>query len=145
MVGSVGTFGLIALAYDPTALHAAHSLGDMVSLARGISAMALGWISGWYLTMKFSPTNSLLMQVFFQLSGAVVAGITALSAASMMGIFDLIGADPERATFFGITAVTFAPVAAWFATKLDEERSVHVVSGFGIGALTYIVVLGVPT
>lgn len=142
---SIGSLGLIAFAYDLFGLGYAWQSGSLIAVGRGISAMALGWICGWYFTVKFPPTNSILLQGLFSLSGHVVAVITAICAASLMLVLDVVGADPHKATFFGITAVTFAPVAAWFATQLDEERSVHIVSGFGIGALTYIVVLGVPS
>lgn len=134
----------LAVAYDGMGLLAAWQGGGLVDVGRAISAVALGWMCGWYLTVKFQPTHRWLLNTFLSWAGHAVALCAAAMAMALMGLVDLLGADAQRATFLGITSVTFAPVAAHFATQLTEDRSVHLVSGVGIGALAYVVLLGIP-
>lgn len=140
----IAALGLMALVYDSLGLYTCWRDGGLVDAGRAISAMALGWMCAWYFTMKFKPTNGFLVEWFFTLAGHVVAIVACGVAMSLMLLVDVIGTDPQKATFLGLTSVTFAPIAAWFSTQIAHDRSVHVLSGFGIGALTYIVVFGLP-
>lgn len=139
----IGALAAFAAWFDATALSWAFTQG-IVAVGRGGAAVALGWIAGWYLTCRFEPTHSLLVHGFLTLAGYVVAAVTAAGAFSALALIDLLGADPERSPYLAITAVTFAPVASWFATRLDDTRSVHVVAGLGMGGFGYLVLLGVP-
>ena len=140
----IGSLGLLAAAYDGLGLYAAWARGGAIEVARAFSAVTLGWMCGWYFTLKFQPTHRLLLTNLMNLSGHLIAVLAAITGFALMGALELVGADPHQATVSSLAAVTFAPVAAWFATQLHDERSVHLLSGFGIGALSYIVLFGVP-
>lgn len=137
-----GMFGF-ALWFDVMSLQHALTEG-MVPAARGVAAIALGWMFGWYLTTRFEPTHRFLVQAVFTMAGYVVAGVTCACSFLTLAAIDVLGADPGRSPFVAMTAVTFAPVSSFFATRLDQGRSIHVVAGMGIGACSYIVLLGVP-
>ncbi|HMV69403.1 MAG TPA: hypothetical protein PKA64_21350 [Myxococcota bacterium] len=135
--------GGFAVWFDALSLHRALADG-MVPAARGVAAIALGWMFGWYLTTRFEPTHRFLVQAVLALAGYVVAAIACAVSFSALALIDLLGADPTRSPFLAMTAVTFAPVSSYFATRLDPGRSVHLVAGMGIGVCTYLVLLGVP-
>ncbi|MCB9796299.1 MAG: hypothetical protein H6741_26695 [Alphaproteobacteria bacterium] len=140
----IGVLGLIALGYDGLSLAAAWDLGGLLATGRAISAIGLGWMCGWYFTVRFQPTSGWLQHHVLAWAGHVVAALTAACAAVFMGLMDLLAPSGGDMSYFGLTTVTFAPVASYFATQLSDDRSVHLVSGFGIGALTYVVLFGVP-
>lgn len=140
----IGLFALAAFAYNALALWACWDQGGLLDIGRGLSAVGLGWMSGWYFTLKFSPTSVLLRHGFFELAGHFVAMICAGFAWLGLGILDSLGAAANRGSFTSMMFVTFMPVAAWFATQLSRDRAVHFVSGVGIGALSYVVFFGVP-
>ncbi|MCB9761177.1 MAG: hypothetical protein H6739_15155 [Alphaproteobacteria bacterium] len=140
----IGVLGVVAMSYDGVSLAAAWELGGLGAVGRAISAIGLGWMCGWYFTVRFQPTSGWLRNTLFAWTGHVVAGITAMCAGLFMGVMDLLAPQADEMSFFGLTTVTFAPVASYFATQLSDDRSVHMVSGFGIGALTYVVLFGVP-
>jgi hypothetical protein len=135
--------GLFAVWFDVASLINALQ-GGMVPAARGVAAIALGWMFGWYLTTRFEPTHRLLVRSVLTLAGYMVAGLTCATTFLTLALIDAIGADPTRSPFLAMTAVTFAPVSSFFATRLDEGRSIHLVAGMGIGACSYLVLLGVP-
>jgi hypothetical protein len=140
----IGLISLSSLGYDAVSIW---HLGDQDGLAgagRGLCAAALGWMCGWYLTMKFGPTHGFLTNVFFELAGHIVASVAFVLGFVVLALSDWFGTDPDKAAAIGIACVSFAPVAAFFCTKVAEDRSVHLVSGFGIGALGYVVVFGLP-
>lgn len=137
-------FGLLAGAYDLLGAAHAWSEGGLVAAGRALSAIGLGWMCGWYFTVRFHPTSWVLRSSLATLTGHVVASITAINAWLVLAALDWLGARPDRASFVSLTAVTFAPVASFFATQISRDRAVHLVCGFGIGALSYVVLFGVP-
>ena len=140
----IGTMALMALAFDVISLWEATITGGLRAAGRGIAAIALGWICGWYFTIKFAPTRHFLSGFFFQLGGHFVAMLSGIAGIITMIVVGCVGSDPNKATFLGITTVTFIPIASFFSTQLSEDRSVHMLCGFGIGALLYIVMFGMP-
>ena len=140
----IGVLGLVALAYDLLGLSVAWSGAGLSGLGRAISAIGLGWMCGWYFTVRFEPTTGWLKSSLFSWAGHVVAILTAWAAMLFMAAIDWLAPSDGKMSYFGLTSVTFAPVASWFATQLSEDRSVHLVCGFGIGALTYVVMFGPP-
>lgn len=137
-------FGLMACAYDLVGLRQAWDLGGLIGAGRGMSAVGLGWMCGWYFTVRFAPTTGLLRNTLLQLAGHLVSSFCMLNAWLLLGTLDWLGASPDRATFLSIGFVTFAPVAAYFATQLNQERAVHMVAGMGIGGMSYVVIFGMP-
>lgn len=142
--GFIGVFSALALVYDLLGLLHASGEGGLVGGGRALSAVALGWMCGWYFTVRFEPTSALLRSSLMILAGHLVATVCAINSWLMLGLLDWLGASPERATFLSVSFVTFAPVAAFFTTQLSRDRAVHLVAGTGIGALSYVVLFGVP-
>ena len=134
----------MAFLYDLLGLGHAWDEGGLVGGGRALSAVALGWMCGWYFTVRFEPTSALLRSSLAIVAGHFVATCCAVNAWVTLGALDWLGASPERATFLSVSFVTFAPVAAYFATQLSRDRAVHLVAGTGIGALSYVVLFGVP-
>lgn len=140
----IGLFSAVAVLYNIVALLSCWDDGGLIGVGRGLSAVGLGWMCGWYFTVRFSPTSLFLRHSFFELAGHLVAMLCAPLAWVALGILDSVGASAGRASFTSMMFVTFAPVAAWFATQLSRDRAVHFVAGVGIGALSYVVFFGVP-
>jgi hypothetical protein len=140
----IGLIGISSVVYDGASVWHLGQQEGLAGAGRGLCAAAQGWMCGWYLTMKFPPTHGFLTRVFFALAGHVVALIAFVIGFAVLGLSDWIGTDPDKAAAIGITCVSFAPVAAFFCTQVANDRSVHLVSGFGIGALGYVVLFGLP-
>lgn len=140
----IGLFASVAVLYDGVGLLACLDEGGLIGVGRGLSAIGLGWMCGWYFTVRFSPTSVFLRHSFFELAGHLVAMACAPLTWLALGLLDSVGASAGRASFTSMMFVTFAPVAAWFATQLSRDRAVHFVAGVGIGALSYVVFFGVP-
>lgn len=144
VVTVIGSLGVIAAGVDLVGLWMSWQSGGLLALSRALSAVGLGWMCGWYLTARFQPTSGWLRHVLLSWAGHIIAAVTAGLALLLMALLDLMAPHAGEVGFFGLTAVTFAPVASYFATQLSDDRSVHLVSGFGIGALTYVVLVGLP-
>ena len=107
----IGAFGAMAFVYDLLGLGHAWRAGGLVGGGRALSAVALGWMCGWYFTVRFEPTSALLRSSLMILAGHFVATACAMNAWITLGLLDWLGASPERATFLSVSFVTFAPVA----------------------------------
>ena len=140
----IGLFSAVAVLYNIVALLSCWDDGGLIGVGRGLSAVGLGWMCGWYFTVRFAPTTGLLRNTLLQLAGHLVSSFCMLNAWLLLGALDWLGASPDRATFLSIGFVTFAPVAAYFATQLNQERAVHLVAGMGIGGMSYVVLFGMP-
>lgn len=142
----IGALALVSAWHVGSMLWADMVVGESLRIVRGVAAVGFGWIGGWYFTTRWQPTQSFLAEVVFALAGWVVMALTATVVVVCVGLLDLTGLlATGSADFVGIALVTFVPVAAYFATHVAEDRSVHFVSGIGLGLLGYVTLVGIPS
>jgi hypothetical protein len=137
----IWSFLLVCLAYDIYYLVFTYlENGLRIGVGRGICAILLGWILGWYLVDKCSPTRNALLHICQKAPGHIVATISIVFAFAFLALVHWVG---SRNLVF-VVLITFLPVASYFSAKQDPSTSVHLITGIGIGALLYIVWVGIP-